>query len=1728
MVLGVFEKDAEDSNYFLCRKIFSAYSTPDLISIQQFQAILRKNKKSLLNPLDHKEPNPEDRKKIETSDVFIRSSKIELSDLHKNLVIKLSDELNLNEISCVRLIQAASKNRNRYGNELEASLNLFFEENQNILTSLLSLIQGRDDEKLPKQIRDLVISFTNELISDNLIENLAKSILKLNQMKQSVFIVEQKLQVVQCIFFSCYYVQIKEEGVFELMKVLQRSGISKTDENSKKYTYTLVMSIISSLDTFGKRIDPISGNSENNSLYKSYDFVQKFEKILYNEEWKEKGFQYFICFQWTLSLNSFIEKNKERGIKEGDSLSVSEKQIQNSFNNSKKGFNFIASILDSEIFQDDDYKYFYIGILSEIIVHTIENLQKLVEKMLSNEEEIFRNCSNKQQYSDIQTPTDFEDFLNLISKVYEGSPDLSLMFWNKKNEDLIKFLKVCNEFVISLTSIQKTKIHGSFISLMNLMSSFASNEETSYNVFNSFKDYSIPMISWDYFFTLMQRQRMSTSKQQQDENILESILKLIQNVAQHSPESRKLFLSNPKWNIFGSLFGLLSCQLSSNVMGRIFRVLASFSKSPEIAAPIWAQLESVRILEISGTLNSAGIKYQLEEIESRNQVYDESLGFLELIKSLISQGIPKNLGKEYRIPGFAPYLSFIQQNVFCKFLDRGYKYPEQKWMIASNCLEIFLSILENYEPNPQDFIDKPITIDNKKYIMNKSPGFELMRDLLSKSDLRRILTSIISNGSQELSNQRLSKGGPYYEKAALFCLRCIDTVLIKEDAFKFVSTKNIKQNPIIIVPLNEPSLIIKISSYLSYSFSSEIRLLSIRILYMMNQIEKNLIGIFSAHNNENVLKSLIIDRLVGENIHHIPEYSNIGDEQQEEEEEHSKEILFENEVRSTILDFLLLKNSMTYFLCGLNPNKPELSSETFLNNENCLQVIVELLDSSNILFTHPHLSEKCYQLIYKLSSDPRTSKVVMNYLQRCDFFSKNISKSINSSSTLNFLYQKSYIMKIIALQIYTGTLNEIHRPGVQEIIHLLFRKKSSKNTSEQFRTQMLEILDSIEIPKQSPQTVSISIEDFLDKKSGQYNIKSLHQALLERYSIDKFKNEIDKVLNQAVSWNQFFSTFKGIESAFDGWKQVLEISLLRCYDMIDKDTKERVLYDLANNLLFKLSTELLSHPLETSMSEVVLLIITKFREQRDSISIRLPNDQCLMLLQGILICIQRPNISQNTRANLYTCLLNYFQYTSLNNDQSSSSSSSQQQQDETLTQNSKELEIGNETLLHKYSIISRVCEDAINGKSILRATSFATLDSLFKFDNKKKWSQFMIDNGILNQLLDCLVLLGDDLEEILKKQDISLNPLYIYENILSFFIKVSTDLEQFGLFFKLNKLRFIDFKVENSPGNEIIKMRYNQLMIPIFRLLNSIFTKQRKSKKIAENILYFINSHHKSISNGLKDDHLLYHSSHQHHHHHQYSFQQQEEEEEEKRNYSSLEEMNLEQLKLITSLFYMLSSSDHLNLMKMKLEKLTKYENLLSNNLIKYSKGNQMNHFEICQNILSFYRNITETHHISQTSKILFSSNFEDSNSLKILFILLENNTNELINSLGEKQKIEMSLSRFNDELNLEYSKYITEIKLQKSFKKLIQKINSNICIIEISLLLLWRHLNAFLSFKQDQINNDQFNKSIRLNKIESEKLLKEIFNLNSIFITLSKFNSESIDSNFIHFMVNQIKNFKK
>jgi hypothetical protein len=80
--------------------------------------------------------------------------------------------------------------------------------------------------------------------------------------------------------------------------------------------------------------------------------------------------------------------------------------------------------------------------------------------------------------------------------------------------------------------------------------------------------------------------------------------------------------------------------------------------------------------------------------------------------------------------------------------------------------------------------------------------------------------------------------------------------------------------------------------------------------------------------------------------------------------------------------------------------------------------------------------------------------------------------------------------------------------------------------------------------------------------------------------------------------------------------------------------------------------------------------------------------------------------------------------------------------------------------------------------------------------------------------------------------------------------------------------------------------------------------------------------------------------------------------------------------------------------------------------------------------------------------------------------------------------------------------------------------------IIENSLLLLWRHLNAFLKSQTITSSNkgNENGFSVVLNQKESKLLIQQISDLTR----LSKINMESIKSDFIDFMIKKIKEFQK
>ncbi len=237
------------------------------------------------------------------------------------------------------------------------------------------------------------------------------------------------------------------------------------------------------------------------------------------------------------------------------------------------------------------------------------------------------------------------------------------------------------------------------------------------------------------------------------------------------------------------MFGLLTCPIPTALKGEIFRMLANFSATPQIALNMWSLLENSQILQTVPVNFSAqvfvknDIKVELEEIESRDETYPAIKGFLELITSLLnSSDIPDNLGVGLRskdsILGFQPYLQFLIKCVYLKIFYRVYKNTKEKWEITNYILDVFFQIISKFEISQHDTAINP---NQSKFILS-SPGYCLLYELTHDSSILKMLFFILNETLVHLQEYNV-KNEPMIEQAALKCLKIVAKVIEKQSVF---------------------------------------------------------------------------------------------------------------------------------------------------------------------------------------------------------------------------------------------------------------------------------------------------------------------------------------------------------------------------------------------------------------------------------------------------------------------------------------------------------------------------------------------------------------------------------------------------------------------------------------------------------------------------------------------------------------------------------------------------------------------------------------------------------------------------------------------------------------------------------------------------------------------------------------------------------------------------------
>jgi nuclear pore complex protein Nup205 len=246
---------------------------------------------------------------------------------------------------------------------------------------------------------------------------------------------------------------------------------------------------------------------------------------------------------------------------------------------------------------------------------------------------------------------------------------------------------------------------------------------------------------------------------------------------------------------------------------------------------------------------------------------------------------------------------------------------------------------------------------------------------------------------------------------------------------------------------------------------------------------------------------------------------------------------------------------------------------------------------------------------------------------------------------------------------------------------------------------------------------------------------------------------------------------------FEAWRRVLNIALSRWFDRLPTESRESILFDILQEIPPVIRKPLLSVPTAAILSETIVMLITKLREDHQS-SFQLvaantlgglPVDRLHGLLKSLLASLLTVGMSEVVRGNLYVALINEFQLGKAHEEESPADEPVEEEDDfgldPTLFGNSSAFsrglvrysgfEIGTIDIIAGVAdrLVPLVCRDAIDGSEVWKSAAFTLLDSLVRLSRlhrQHKILNVLARQGYLQNFVSGLKEADEDLQMVLK------------------------------------------------------------------------------------------------------------------------------------------------------------------------------------------------------------------------------------------------------------------------------------------------------------------------------------------------------------------------------------------
>lgn len=973
------------------------------------------------------------------------------------------------------------------------------------------------------------------------------------------FITDQRQLLAECLYcFACQSPFPKRESL-QLLSSLKKRPSTDADGTLDSVTLTLLMAMLYCLN-----VDPLDEAAELQTsvredlfpLLSDHSFIPEFhQEITQQDPWQSRGMCACVQFAWALVLRSCSQWPNVVGAVEV--LEEDEGVLDLAVDESVFGF-LRYCVVGSSSFHQEEY---FVQRLHSLVTGFIVKMPLKVKELRNHGDEASRIIQAHLQDGvepPAGLPRHFEDFMKMIGGLYDKDPcglELAADFWcpmdtgsftsfspydtgmspalrqraSQKQVSLNKFLRLAGDLLLPPL----------FVPYLDMLTGLANSPEAAHHCFNLLKSAANGPLSWDHFFGSFKQYYMDlrqdgghsvmmygslTREIGRDHrpdlsnyNItaeelegLEAVLRLTERVADKDEKARLAMCESQAWLPIASLFGLLGCPVPLRLKAQILSTLAAFAKSPEIASSMWHTLELSQILQTvtpSGqAVQQGGIQVELNELESRSETYPETRAFIKLLDHLTDIPLPSALGSGYRVPGFEPYLRFLRDDVFLKFSSRGYQNPDEKWTVAKDVLQVLFKLLEGYIPKPEDFVDQFVELQGgERAVVPKPPGCSLMIHLLKDTPTFRMLLNVIDGASSALEHLSItSDGSGELEKAALLCLRMVETALEKQEQFVNTFRSIMQQSSVMVSRLEDlllsinpqssaPDYLMKIMRYVCHLHTgAELSLSVVKILCLVCQstsVQQHLISLLIA--NQSLSQQILIgfvDHLEinePEDIHENDE-QELGKEFVDEKSFNTSQI--RNAVRQNILRLILhslqhSSPSLAHFLLGYDLRKSvaktNLQDPGVLGaSKTCLHAVLDLLNKGvdtpqgpSCVTETPKFAELAYQLIYSLCANKDTATPTLRYLRTSHNFLyrhlqhlpfKNLARvdeddGQTSLPLQTITSQQSWLLKTAAIELRM-TAQGRQRSHAQRLLGLLMGEPSAQRAVLAGMTQIPELV----------------------------------------------------------------------------------------------------------------------------------------------------------------------------------------------------------------------------------------------------------------------------------------------------------------------------------------------------------------------------------------------------------------------------------------------------------------------------------------------------------------------------------------------------------------------------------------------------------------------------------------------------------------------------------------------